>query len=81
MKPILSTLAALAVLLSLSACHGRAAAQGSPMVSAALPGAAILPEPLPADLPPTPAPAAARPSPEPPPSAEELAAFHAPVPK
>ncbi len=80
MKRIHSALAALAVLpLALCACHRRDASQGSPLVSAALPGAVILPEPLPADLPPpTPTTTAAA---DPAPSAEEVAAFHAPVPK
>jgi len=78
MKPIHSALAALAVLLALCACHRRDASQGSPLISASLPGAAALPAPLPADLPPPPP---AQEDPAPGPSAEELAAFHAPVPK
>ncbi len=78
MKPITAPLAALAVLLlAPCACTRRdAAPQGSTLVTASATGA-ILPAPLPADLPP-PVPAA---EPESPPSPEELAAFHAPVPK
>ncbi len=80
MKPITAALAASAVLLlALSACHRRDASQGTAVVSASLPGAALLPEPSPAELPPpAPAPSA---EPTPAPSADELAAFHAPVPK
>jgi pilus assembly protein CpaC len=81
MKPSLAGLPALAALaLSLAPCAcTRHDARSQPGATATLAVAtaadAVLP--LPADLPP-PAPPA---QPDPPPSAEEVAAFHAPVPK
>jgi hypothetical protein len=81
MKP---TTAALAVLLvALCACSSRdSVARKSGAASEVITTAALtLPEPLPADLLPPAPPDETRTEPAPPPSAEEVAAFNAPVPK
>ncbi len=69
--------AALAVLLLSPCACSRHEAAARDLVPAAAPG--VLAQPMPADLPPPPP--ASDPQPEAPPSADEVAAFHAPVPK